>query len=224
MIHFIDISNWQSSLNLSYLVGQIGGVALKATEGLSFVDPYCDGWFQQAKHYGLLRAFYHFAGNSTSPDDEARYFYENTKNYFGDAVPVLDWEGNQNVEWVNRWVRWIHEESGVWTWIYANPWRFNQGGVETNCMRWVASYPSVVSPSFAQAETWDCPIADGLVGAWQFCSDGRLQGYDGNLDCNLFYGDAKQWEAYYDSGSEESATPDVQTLENNNYKVTIERK
>ena len=31
---------------------------------------------------------------------------------------------------------------------------------------------------------------------WQFCSDGRLSGYNGNLDAGLFYGDANAWNAY----------------------------
>lgn len=235
MIRFIDISNWQRGLELSYLVGQIQGLALKATEGVSYVDPYCDGWYQQAKRYGLCRAFYHFAGTGDA-DSEAQFFYENTRNYFNDAVPVLDWEGNQDVAWVNKWVDWIHGKTDVWPWIYANPWRFQQGGVNKNCMRWVASYPSVTSPAFEQAETWDAPAADdgGLVGAWQFCSDGRLSGYSGNLDLDLFYGDKEMWGRYADpnasaggdhgsDGSDNCASGGQSwTLTGNGIKVQVE--
>lgn len=31
---------------------------------------------------------------------------------------------------------------------------------------------------------------------WQWTSSGRLNGYNGNLDCNVFYGDGKTWDAY----------------------------
>ena len=31
---------------------------------------------------------------------------------------------------------------------------------------------------------------------WQWTSSGRLDGYDGNLDCNIFYGDGSTWDAY----------------------------
>ena len=31
---------------------------------------------------------------------------------------------------------------------------------------------------------------------WQWTSSGRLDGYGGNLDCNVFYGDADSWRAY----------------------------
>ena len=31
---------------------------------------------------------------------------------------------------------------------------------------------------------------------WQWTSAGRLTGYSGNLDCDIFYGDTNQWDAY----------------------------
>ena len=235
MLNFIDISSYQASLNLVAAKSTpIQGVIIKATEGVSYVNPYCDTHFQQAKSCGLLQGFYHFAGNGNAEAEE-QFFYDNCKNYFGEAIPVLDWEGNQTVDWVNRFVRRLHELSGVWCWIYANPWRFNQGGVEPNCARWVASYPEVSHPSFAQAASWDCPNADGNVVAWQFCSDGRVSGYGGDVDCSLYYGDEGSWLKYaggtHSNGSEcggvsgdSGDLPSIETLENDNYKITVERK
>lgn len=234
MLHFIDVSNWQEGINLPSLFSQIDGVVCKATEGTGYVDPTCDGYIQHAIKCGKLWGFYHFAGNSNATK-EADYFYGNTKNYFGYGVPVLDWEGNQNVSWVNAFVSRIHELTGIWPWIYANPWRFKQGGVESNCMRWVASYPSSLHPTFSQAEGWDTPSCDGLVGAWQFCSDGRLSGYSGNLDCDLFYGDKEAWLKYAGYNTSSDSEPggaggnsddmsDTQTLENEIYRITVEKK
>ena len=31
---------------------------------------------------------------------------------------------------------------------------------------------------------------------WQWTSSGRLDGYSGNLDCNIFYGSVNAWNAY----------------------------
>lgn len=168
---------------------------------------------------------------------EADFFIYNCENYFDNGIPILDWEGNQSVEWVNKFVEYLHYCTHIWPWIYANPWRFNQGGVSPNCARWIASYPEIAHPTFAQAETWNCPEADGNVVAWQFCSDGRVSGYDGNLDCSLFYGTEEQWRKYGlgnnvtlsgsepGSGSGDSGTvPGSQVLENDEYKITIERK
>lgn len=243
MLNFIDISSHQADLNLVAVSSSIQGVIIKATEGTSYVNPYCDRHYRQAESADLLRGFYHFAG-SDDPIAEAAFFYRNVMGYIHNGIPVLDWEGvyrngkcifEQSVDWVNKFVRQFHSLTGIWCWIYANPWRFNQGGVELNCARWVASYPAVSHPAFAQASSWKCPDADGNVVAWQFCSDGLLPGYGYNLDCSVYYGDRKSWLRYAgsnsldgggtgsDGGNVGSGAPSV-TLENEEYKVTIERK
>lgn len=206
-------------------------VVVKATEGINFVDPYCDSVVQQAIANGMPWGFYHFAGDGAAIE-EATHFIRNTIDYFGHGIPVLDWEGAQSVEWINEFVSEVYSSTHVWPWIYANPWRFNQGGVNQNCARWVASYPDVASPTWSQAQDWECPAADGNVVAWQFCSDGAVNGIAGNVDLDLFYGDKEQWMAYArgdnrpdNSGNDARPNPDdVATLENDMYKVTIERK
>lgn len=229
MLNFLDTSNWQGGYNPA-LTGA-DAVVVKATEGLGFVDPYCDPIIQQAIAAGMPWGFYHFAGDGDAIE-EATHFIQNTINYFGHGIPVLDWEGNQGVDWVNEFVAEVYSSTHVWPWIYANPWRFNQGGVNPNCARWVASYPDVVSPTWSQAQDWDCPAADGNVVAWQFCSDGTVNGIADNVDLDLFYGDKEHWEDYargsanrvdtIGPGSPGVDTPEI--LENDTYKVTIERK
>lgn len=231
MLRFIDISNWQGGIDLPALLPNVDGVVCKATEGATFVDPYCDGWIQQCINAGKPWGFYHFAGYGDAIE-EATHFIQNTINYFEHGIPVLDWEGNQSVDWVNEFVAEVYSSTHVWPWIYANPWRFNQGGVEPNCARWVAEYPAVTSPSFEQAKSWECPEAEGNVVAWQFCSDGRVNSYNGNLDCSLFYGTEEQWRAYAKGDNRDSGTTDdnadsnvsTTVLENDEYKITIERK
>lgn len=234
MLNFIDISGYQADLNLVAVSNSISGCIMKATEGTTIVDSKCDIHYQQAKKLGLLRGFYHFA-RTGKPETESEFFYNNCRNYFKDGIPVLDWEKNQSVDWVNRFVRHLKDISGVWCWIYANPWRFNQGGVERNCARWVAAYPAVSHPSFAQAAKWKCPNADGNVVAWQFCSDGRVGSYGSNLDCSLYYGDEKSWLKYAGSDATDSGNgngaggntgnqgTEPVTLTGGGYKVTIEK-
>ena len=231
MLRFIDISNWQGDINLPALLPNVDGVVCKATEGATFVDPYCDEWVQRCINAGKPWGFYHFAGCGDAIE-EATHFIQNTINYFEHGIPVLDWEGNQSVDWVNEFAAEVYSSTHVWPWIYANPWRFHQGGVEPNCARWVAEYPAVSSPSFEQAESWNCPEAKGNVVAWQFCSDGRVSGYNGNIDCSLFYGTDKQWMAYAKGDNRDSSTAggnadsnvSATVLENDEYKITIERK
>lgn len=229
MINFLDTSNHQGGYNPA-LTGA-DAVIVKATQGNWFVDGYCDSVAQEAIAAGMLWGFYHFA-DSGDAIAEAAFFVDNCRNYFGHGIPVVDWEGNQGVDWVNAFVEYVHAQTGVWSWIYANPWRFNQGGVNPNCARWVADYPDVASPTWSQAQGWDCPAADGNVVAWQFCSDGVVDGIAGNVDLDLFYGTKEQWQAYArgdnrpdnDGGDGADNSEGVAVLENDSYKVTIERK
>lgn len=229
MLNFLDTSNWQGGYNPA-LTGA-DAVIVKATEGTGFVDAFCDSIIQQAMATGMPWGFYHFAGDGDA-NSEAAFFLDNCRNYFGRGIPVLDWEGNQSVDWVNAFVEYVHAQTGVWPWVYANPWRLDPGGVNPNCARWVALYPDVANPTWSQAQGWGHPVTDGNVVAWQFCSDGAVNGISGDVDLDLFYGSKEQWLAYArgdngpDSGGNDGgANPDgLAVLENDTYKVTIERK
>lgn len=196
---FIDISNWQAGLNVASVVknGGLGAVIVKATEGVGFVDKSCDGFVQQCISNGIRFGFYHFARNNDAAA-EAEFFRKNTRGYEGKGIPVLDWEDGQSIAWVNKFVERYHELTGVWPWVYGNAWRFNQGTVNTNCGRWVAGYPSNGITDINYGLNNDCAykVNNGLVCAWQFSSSVRISGYSGNLDGDVFYGDATAWDKY----------------------------
>ena len=224
MLRGIDISNWQAGLDADSVFPNVDFVICKATEGIGFVDRYCDGWVQWCRAHGKPWGFYHFA-KVNSPAMEATHFINNTSNYFGEGVPVLDWEGDQSVEWVNEFVKIVHDQTGIWPWIYANPWRFNQGGVEPNCMRWIASYPDVLRPGL-DYDPGEPPETDGLVGCWQYASDGVVPGYAGILDVNRFFGSVGAWQAYagIPSSGQPDPSPSQSVLENDRFRVTIQEK
>lgn len=220
MLKGIDISSWQGDINPAAL--PIDFCIVKATEGVNYVNPYCDGAISQCKAGDKLWGFYHFA-NENDPKLEAEYFIANCANYFGDGIPVLDWEGNQSVSWVNTFVNFIHNETGIWPWIYGNPWRFRGETVELNCARWLAQYPLFTRPTL-DIDPGETPQVPGLVAAWQFASDGQVSGYDGNLDLNHFYGDREAWLAYARGGAKVVEKPNSIILENDKYKVEITPK
>ena len=221
MLNFIDISSHQEGLNLPDVQDSIDAVMVKATQGSWYVNPFCDKWVQQAIELGMPWGFYHYADDN-DPEIEAEYFVQNCWNYFKHGIPALDWEENQSVDWVNKFVNAVYKRTGIWCWIYANSWRFNQGGVEANCARWVASHPEIEHPSFEQAKNLQPPETDGLVGAWQFCSDGIINGTNFELDCNLFYGDKKNWLKY--AGEINSEKIEEIVLENEEYIATVRKK
>lgn len=199
MIKFIDISNWEKGIDIAAVAknGGLGAVVVKATEGTNYVDRYCDSFVQQCVTNKIPFGYYHFARNNDAKA-EAEFFRNNTRNYEHCGIPILDWEDNESVAWVNAFVEHYHALTGIWPWIYANAWRFNQGTVNTNCDRWIAGYPSNGITDINYGVNHDMPykVNNGLVCAWQFSSSVRIAGYGGVLDGNVFYGDTEAWAKY----------------------------
>lgn len=196
---FIDISNWQAGLDVATVVknGGLGGVIVKATEGVGYVDKSCDKFVQQCIKNGIPFGFYHFARKNDAKK-EAEFFRKNTSGYEGKGIPVLDWEDDQSVSWVNTFVERYHELTGIWPWVYANPWRFKQGKVNANCGRWVAGYPKngITDINYGMNNSLPGSYNVGSVCAWQFSSSVRISGYNGSLDGDVFYGDKEAWAKY----------------------------
>ena len=72
------------------------------------------------------------------------------------------------------------------------------------------------------------PETDGLVCCWQYCSDGLVTGVEEfNLDLDRFFGDDAAWDAYVEGDRvvvEGSQDGGVSVLENELYRITVERK
>lgn len=199
----IDISKWQSGIDLSAVNADF--VIVKATEGIGYVDKSCDGFFQKALSLGKKLGFYHFARPTNDPVREADFFYNNCRGYFGKGIPILDWEsGNtSNVMWAKRWLDRVYQLSGVKPVIYmsesvVNAKNWSAVAAEDYGL-WVAKYrDNNPDYNYNMANAGSRPRVKWwkFYCMWQWTSSGRLNGYNGNLDCNVFYGDGKTWDAY----------------------------
>ena len=213
MLKGIDISHHQKGLDLSKI--DFDFVIIKATEGIGYVDECCDGFFQQALKLGKKIGFYHFARPVNDAVKEAQFFYENTKNYFGKAIPVLDWEmeNKWDVAWRKRWLDEVYRLSGVKPMIYmsASVMRGYDWSpvVAGDYGLWIASYgKNVVSSNYNH--NWAVKPAVKwwpFIAMWQWGSQMRLDGWSGNLDANEFYGDAAAWDKYAGIIEETPAKP-----------------
>lgn len=207
----IDISNWQAGINLSNIAFDF--LIARATEGIGCVDKYCDGYIQQAIKLGKPFGFYHFARPTNDPVREAEYFYNNCRGYFGKGIPILDWEsGNtSSVTWAKRWLDRVYQLSGVKPVIYmsesvvnANNW---SAVAAADYGLWVAKYrDNNPDYNYNMANAGSRPHVKWwkFYCMWQWTSSGRLNGYNGDLDCDVFYGDRSTWDAYV--GKSTSAT------------------
>lgn len=199
----IDISNWQAGINLSNIAFDF--LIARATEGIGCVDKYCDGYIQQAIKLGKPFGFYHFARPTNDPIREAEFFYNSCRGYFGKGIPILDWEsGNtSNVTWAKRWLDRVYQLSGVKPVIYmsesvvnANNW---SAVAAADYGLWVAKYrDNNPDYNYNMANAGSRPHVKWwkFYCMWQWTSTGRLNGYGGYLDCDVFYGDQSTWDAY----------------------------
>lgn len=210
-----DISNHQRGLNVAKVPGDI--VIAKATEGLNFVDRYCDGFVQAAFRAGKLVGVYHFASGKATGRAEAEFFVKNIKGYIGRAVLILDWEASaikRGPGYAKDFLDTVFRLTGVRPMIYMSQstcTAYNWAAVKAaNYGLWVAAYYYGYKRI---GYTPNCPLKGGLgafgsAAMYQYTSSGRLSGYGGNLDLNVFYGDRAAWAKYAaKAGTKPAATP-----------------
>ena len=197
----IDISHYQSNIDISKV--KCDFVICKATEGVNFIDKTFDKFMQQAQKLNKCTGFYHFARPERNDAiKEAQFFYNNTKKYYGKAIPILDWEssGKSNVAWALKWLDAVYKLSGVKPMIYTSSSvtkEYNwQKVVDAGYALWVARYrDKVIDRNYDMSNVGSKPSVGywKTVTMWQWTDVGRLDGYSGNLDCNIFYGDRSAW-------------------------------
>ena len=222
----IDIGgSANTNFDVTKVASEIDFCIVKATEGMTFTNTWCDREVQKCIKLGIPWGFYHY-GRNNDPVKEADFFVKDCINYFGEGIPVLDWEEGQSVGWVNKFLQRVHDKTQVWCWVYGNAWRFEQGKVNGECDRWVARYPVKITSLNADLSKWANKV-DGLLCCWQFSESIKLKGYSGVVDGDIFYGNTDQWRAYARGDRVEADTtaplPTI-IVEDNKYRVDITPK
>lgn len=204
----IDISNWQSNINLDQIEADF--IILKASGGKSFKDKSFDRFAKQTLASGRLLGFYHFAsdfGHEGTPEEEADFFFQQVEPYIGKGIPILDYEQSDLLRsgsnWALRFLDRFYDLSGVKCMLYTSSY-FSRSidwkpVADAGYPLWVACYgKNEVQEGYRPTEETK---TDGFgTGAFetyymhQYSSKGRLEGFDGNLDMNKFYGSRADWQ------------------------------
>ena len=202
-----DVSSFQAGIDFKKLAGDFGIV--KATQGLTYINPYWEAQIRSLEESGKLLGLYHYAGGNDATK-EAEFFVRVVKGYIKKAILVLDWESYQNkafnknmVAWCKAWLDRVYELTGVRPLIYMSQSVTNSydwSSVAKDYGLWVARYPDMNKTGYKET------YAYGKVGAWkypaiyQYTSSGQLNGWDGRLDLNIAYMDKTAWGKYADPG------------------------
>ena len=208
----IDISSWQAGIDVSKLT-TTQFVIVKATGGAGYTNPYFTGQLGATLANGKRGGAYHYArenGYKSTAKAEAAYFYARIKNYIGQIVLALDWEEELSLgpAWALEWLNEVYRLTGVKPLLYTSQsacvsydWSAVAGA---GYRLWLAQYANNNQTGY-QSDPWQ----KGSVGAFggyvmhQYTGNGRLTGYSGSLDLDLFYGSTDDWAALARAEGEE---------------------
>lgn len=201
----IDISDYQNGINLAAVPCDF--VIIKATGGTGYINPDCDRAFQQAVKNGKKAGVYHYArerGYEGSAVQEAEFFVDNCKGYIGKALLALDWEAQKSlgVSWAKAWLDKVYELTSVRPVIYMSKTTCREYDwspvAAANYGLWCAQYANNDETGY-QTDPWTDDEGIGAfpqMAIYQYTSNGRLPGWDGSLDLDLFYGSREAWDDY----------------------------
>lgn len=198
----IDISGHQAGINLNVIDTDF--IVIKSSEGVGWTDPQFVNNLNKARATGKLVGFYHFARPFASTGNtavaEAESFLTIVKPYLqvGDVL-VLDWEAEnqQNTVWAKEWLDIVAAQTDSTPLIYMNQSTANAhnwSDVKIKYKLWLAQYPSSVIQGYGPLIEKYGSVPGWSVAMWQYTSTGRLSGWSGNLDLNVFYGNAADWK------------------------------
>jgi lysozyme len=183
----VDVSNHQPVVNYAALKAAGFRFAFaKASEGMTYADPYYARHRAGFAAQGITFGAYHFArpgANSyTEGAAEARRFLDLAKPRKGDLFPVLDFEAGNGYlgAYVSGFVDTVKRACGGCI-IYGSPYflQDHAGPSFGACPLWVAHY-GVARPMI--------PRGWSGYAIWQHTSDGHVAGQSGRLDLNVSAG------------------------------------
>lgn len=188
MLKGCDISSYQGT---SVNPRDYDFCMIKATEGSTYYNPYCDRQYDMIKGDSsgnpcddFCYGFYHYARpENNDPIAEVDNFLSKVGHHAGHAVFALDWEGTAEsypLSWALEWLREVEHRTGVKPLFYCNDWFEDRAGAiaAEDFGLWVASY-GVSKPDVKRWDFW---------AMWQYTSD--------PIDLNYFNGTKEQFWKY----------------------------
>lgn len=187
----LDVSHFQGTIDWSQ-VAQAGYAFafIKATEGISFVDPkFATNW-AGAKAAGLLRGAYHFFEGNADAQQQAENFLNTVVLEPGDLPPVLDVESSSAsaqvptatiIEGVTAWLQAVQQATSRTPILYTDNsyWKSLATDQFSAYPLWIAEY-GVASPAVPSGWTsW---------AFWQLSQSGEVPGIATATDLDLFQG------------------------------------
>ena len=218
-----DMASWQDGIDLSLVPADF--VIIKATQGDYYTFDKMVSYANWALSLGKQIGLYHFVDTSVSAQDQADYFISAIRPFIGEAVLFLDWEneGNKNnvsagQYFAKAFLDRVNDTTGVKPLIYmsrsvlhAYSW---SAVADSGYGLWIAQYlykyyneTNGIDGYVTDPDRGTCTIGGTYYGSddfgewgslpnlYQYTSTGKLSGWNGFLDLDIFYGTVSDWAA-----------------------------
>jgi lysozyme len=180
----VDLSRYNNVVDFHAVVASgVKDCFLKATQGLTEIDPRYSEYKQRAKEVGLRVGSYHFFVPEVDPIAQMEHFASVAQFAKGEIIPVIDSETPGNG--VGQSTRQAYDKLKAY--IYA----INSARVP-GIYSGQAFFESYLQKYFPNGSMVWCarygPHPDIDCAAWQFTSTGHIAGIDGSVDEDVFIG------------------------------------
>ena len=195
MLNGIDISNYQPGIELSRVPCDF--VIVQHSSG-NYVQSTFSSQANRTLRFGKKLGIYHYV---TGQAGEIDTFINGVRGYVGKAVLALDFEAADNNRWgdfgyLQDFAQRIISELGTHPLLYGSANIYDpliNISHNLNCGLWIAQYASEAQTGY-QASPWNEQAYNMAI--FQYSSNGRLYGYNGSLDLDMFYGTDEDWALY----------------------------
>lgn len=187
-IEGIDVSHWEGDIDFQEVKrAGIRFVYMKASEGVSYIDPDFERNYREARKARLKIGFYHYvtAGSEEEARAQARHFADVIWGKVYHGCPVMDFESFDSLtkDQINdistAFLQELREVTGKRVAIYSDA----NNATNTFDARlavyplWIADY-GVARPDMRNHwKRW---------AGWQYTDAGRVEGIRGRVDRNYF--------------------------------------
>jgi len=182
----IDVSHWQGVIDWPKV--KASGVKfafIKASEGISFVDPKHRLNAAGASAAGIKIGFYHYSHPTNNPLREVEHFLNTIKGLPHDLPLVLDLEEHKGLSKLNitafaeKWLEEIQQKTKKTPLLYTYT-SFAHSYLNPSLGQWpiwIAQYTTALKPNNSNIwDKWDI---------WQHTDSGIVSGIKGKVDMNV---------------------------------------
>ncbi|QKG78814.1 glycoside hydrolase family 25 protein [Tenuifilum thalassicum] len=195
LIWGIDVSAHTGTIDWEKVKEQrVNFAFIKATEGATLRDETFRKNIAQAQNVGIPVGAYHFFNFNRSGKLQAQNYLSAIAGLNLELPPVIDVEewGNvirrpkkEIIKDIRAFIRLVEEKTKTKVLIYTNK----------------DTYKWYIKDEFLENDIWICsfdhtPKIEKPWTFWQYHHEGRLDGVEGKVDYNVFYGNSIEWKHY----------------------------